>query len=298
MLILLPIVNRLTALISLTTSDASKASSTEKEPTVYTPARVLQQAPRNDIILAPPQSTFNFCCSRPAFTTSNVPAYAGSKKQTPIRVSSAGSPLPRVLTSTSKLLGNGEFQDEGPSVNSKVHVQRTSPNSKTIKYIVEPSTQGGVPYIQAPPITDTVARDLSLAHTSTTREFQTGWPEVEPLIIVPATKDRKSRFLPTLSKLISCRSTSSTTGNKAAIQESATEIVTSPTRYSDALEHQIHAPIALRKTKVQAHNMHSRGSDDSGYGTKSGSSSVEASPSRSLGPSSSHEWEGRDVGFG
>ena len=254
-----------------------------KEPKTG-PACAPKQHNSNNIVLAPPQSAFTFSCSRPASTTANVRSYAGSQKHTPVRVSAAGSPLPKVATSLPELLG------ELP-VRNQESADKTVSRIQTIKPKVQPRTYVEVPLLNPRPAVSMVSRDLALAHTSVADEVPGGWPMPEPLIMAPSTKDRKSRFLPALSKMAIRNSESSTGGNTATTGTILPEIVTSPVYYTDALEHQI--PDAV----VASKHASSHGSTDSGYGTKSGSPSIEVSPTWNHSPSSEHEWEGRDVGF-
>ncbi|MCJ1391377.1 hypothetical protein MMC18_004241 [Xylographa bjoerkii] len=283
--------NRFAALMSPATNAVPKAQSMKKETKIGPPARSSSQIDKNDIVLAPPQSAFTFSCSRPASATANGRDYAGSQRLTPVRVSEAGSPLPKVPTSTPGLCGTGKAQDKRVLVKSSVLVGKTSAGTESVKPAAESHTQKGAPHTQAQPATSMVTRDLSSIYTPAADDVPTGWPKPEPLILAPATKDRKSRFLPALSRMITSDSKSSTTSNEAATGETATEIVTSPINYTDALEHQL--PISV----VASKDASSRGSIDSGYGTKSGSAGTEASPTWNHSPSSEHEWEGSDVRF-
>ncbi|MCJ1384492.1 hypothetical protein MMC17_007609 [Xylographa soralifera] len=263
--------NNYVPLLSPTTNAIPEASSMNNEPKIAAAARAPKQPNKNDIVLTPPQSAFTFSCSRPAFTTANVRSYAGSQRNTPFQISAAGSPLPKVPTSPSRLLGNDKFQGEGLLVRSKVPADKTLLSTET----TEPGAQSHTHKRASP----------------TQSQPATSMPKPEPLIMAPATKDRKSRFLAALSLMVTTNTKSLTGGNEAATGTTVPEIVTSPVCYTDALEHQI-ADLVVAPKHASSH-----GSTDSGYETKSGSPSIEVSPTWRHSPSSEHEWQGRDVGF-
>ncbi|MCJ1431190.1 hypothetical protein MMC27_000541, partial [Xylographa pallens] len=266
-------------------------TSTKNEPKNGAVARASKQPDKNDIVLAPPQSAFTFSCSRLASTTANVRGFAGSQRNTPVRVSAAGSPLPKPPTSSAGLLRNGNLQGEELLVRRQGTADKAPSRTETIRPGVQSHPHNGVPPTQTQPYITMVGRDLALAHTYAADEVPGGWPIVEPLIMAPATKDRKSRFLNALSRMVTSDSKSSTGENEAATGTNTPEIFTSPVCYTDALEHQ-NAGMDVASKHASSH-----GSTDSGYATKSGSPSIEVSPTWSHSPSSEHDWEGRDAGF-
>ncbi|MCJ1398940.1 hypothetical protein MMC11_002141 [Xylographa trunciseda] len=284
--------NRFAALMSPATNTAPRALDMEKEPKTGSASRASKQLNKNDLILGPPRSAFTFSCSRSASTTANVHNYAGSQRHTLVRVSAAGSPKQKVPTSSLGLSGDSKILSEGSSIRSEVLPDKPSSSIETVKPAIESDTFNEVSHTQAQPPNSMATHDFAAAYTSTAdTEIPTGWPKPEPLIIAPATKDRKSRFLPTLSQMVTSDSKSSTRRNETAIGETATEMVTSPESYANSLEHQVPIPTVASK------HVSSHGSADSGYGTKSGSPSTEVSPTWNHSPGSDQEWEGRDVGF-
>ncbi|MCJ1285621.1 hypothetical protein MMC26_004962 [Xylographa opegraphella] len=278
-------------LLSPVTNANPGTSSTKQEARTVAVACASKQPHMNDIVLAPPQSAFTFSCSRPVSTTSNVRGYAGSQRNTPVRVSAAGSPCPKVSTSSPRLLGNGELSGEGLSNRGEATADKILLSTEIIKPGLQSHAHKGVALIQPQSVNNMVDCNLALPHKVGTDGVACGWPMPEPLIMAPATKDRKSRFLPALSKMITTDSQSLAGGNEAPTGTIVRELVASPVSYTDALEHQVADPVVDPKPAS------SRGSTDSGYGTKSRSPSIEASPTWSHSPGSEHDWEGTDVRF-
>ena len=209
----------------------------------------------------------------------------------PAQVSATASILPKVPAFSPGLLGNGNLQGGELLVGSKVTADKVPFNTEAARPGVQSHVHNMTPLVQTQPATGIVTCDLTLANIFAADEVPGGWPMLEPLIMAPGTKDRRSRFLSALSLMVTNDSKSSTDGTAAATGTIVPEIVSSPVCYTDALEHQSSEP-AVAPNHASAHE-----STDSGYGTKSESLSIEVSPTWSHSPGSEHDWEGRDAGF-
>ncbi|MCJ1409953.1 hypothetical protein MMC19_004037 [Ptychographa xylographoides] len=177
---------------------------------------------RTDVVLAPPHSAFTFTCSQPSRPAVPALPYAGSQKTTPIHLaapaaintSTAGSPpLQKIHESGHKCQDNvlknklpGDIPEtlsskvaemvpkiDNPSAEPQPRLDHRTP---TIK---RSPTSDGLPVPLAPLHISAVTVSPPASAQSIPTSHPTGWPEVEPYIPGPATRDRQSRFFPSAS---------------------------------------------------------------------------------------------------